>query len=153
MLPKHCAHCRHVFIPRGIDLSQVFCHTCVRLCDDVYARIRRYLQDNPSASAVQITVNLGIPAIIAHHVFRKARFTQDLSKRVKSQEKRQCTVCRQLLKPHEDVYCTPCNKVVEKRMHTQYNRVSAQQETSSESGSRRSTTDKSRHHYGFGRSF
>lgn len=149
--PKHCEACRTLFAPKGVGLTFVFCPMCILQCERVYQQIRQYLLDHPGTPATRIPYVLGVPAVFVHHLFRLGRFAPDLSRRTPV-EKRPCAICRKALDPAEKVYCKPCNTVMEKRLHTRYQRSPIGQRDTQNTPAHVRFGRRERHHYGFGRS-
>jgi hypothetical protein len=150
MLPKHCESCRQLFAPQGVGLGFVFCKSCVHYCEAAYQKIRLYLLDNPGTPAASISHATGITGVFVYHLFRLGRFASDLSRR-KSTEKKPCALCRRALQLQDEIYCTPCNTIIEKRMHSRYSRASVRSTPGTDNPSNR-VGRRERHHYGFGRS-
>lgn len=123
MALKHCQYCRKLFISQSQGLPRIFCQACTHACDQAYLKIRRYLQDHPNAPAAKIVIELGVPATFVHQLFQLGRLTpalQTRSKKVSSSAVRPCALCHRVLKTHENVYCTVCDDVIEKRLHSRH---------------------------------
>ncbi len=123
MIAKHCAACRHFFHPNKVGLANIFCHPCMVRCEEAYHQIRQYIKEHPGASSTKIVLQLKIPAVFVNHLFRLGRFNQAFSTQKTPQSNRQCTVCRKILQPHEDVYCQPCNQIIDNRLHSRYQHI------------------------------
>jgi hypothetical protein len=119
MLPRRCKHCQHVYMPKAEGLARVFCLTCVRECERAYARILDYTDVNPNLPVTEIITTLGIHRDYVYQLIALGKLTPDLSSRHRP-EKRLCVICRAPLGSSEDVYCSPCNDTIDRRLHVRY---------------------------------
>ncbi len=154
MLPKRCSHCHKIFTPNPTGLSTVFCEPCVRLCEEAYTKVLRF-QGNTKLSMNDMIMKLKIPRAFVYQLFALGRFSEDLSTRNISESSKTCVICHHALAPSEDVYCATCNTVVQKRMHVEFNQVSASEPIAKALGAKNNEQRRSlrEHHYGLGRSF
>jgi len=120
MLPKRCAHCKMMFVPRLLGLLFVFCPHCTHLCEQACLKIQDYLRDHPRATQAKINMDLGVPSVFISSLYQLGRLSPALSTNKQVNRLQPCSVCRKRLKAGESVICGVCEDVLKKRMHSRY---------------------------------
>lgn len=117
-------------------MSLVFCAACQRDVPLMTEKIKRYLDEHPTATISQLSLALLIPVDRITTLYQLGQFQIRLNvpKPEPALTNRPCSICRRALKPQEDVYCDPCCKIINSRLHSQYTRTSTNPMSSSRNG-------------------
>lgn len=122
MLYDKCSHCRRRFMSRGRGMAELFCRSCIDLCEKSLTKLQVAFHYSPQVPLAQLAQDLKIPPDFMYYLSRFGRLQamQLRQQTVKHSSAEPCMLCRRALEVSEKIYCADCDVIVKKRLHTRY---------------------------------
>lgn len=107
-VPQTCTECGGIMVFQGV--GEYCCEDCGRVAYDDYGKVRRFLEENPGANAVEVEQGTGVTQRAIRQMLRESRLQVSDS----SQAFLHCELCGEVIRSGR--FCAKCESRVHKNL-------------------------------------